>query len=153
MGRIYTASVESVAVSAAQDVFELVAPSTSTVILHGVVIGQSSDAGDAQAELLPVAIMRGHTTSGSGGSTPTARPLNPNGASASSTIEANNTTVATTSGVTVYADTFNVQVGWPYIPIPENRIVLAPSQRLVVRIPAPADALTLSATITWEEVS
>ena len=63
---IFSASFSAVAVSAAQDVFELVAPSTSRVAIRSISLGQYSDAGDAAAELLSVLIMRGHTTSGPG---------------------------------------------------------------------------------------
>ena len=60
-----------VAASAAQDVFELVAPSDPRVPVRAISFGQYSDAGDAQAEMLSVILMRGHTTSGSGGSSAT----------------------------------------------------------------------------------
>ena len=72
---IFSATFSAVAVSVAQDVFELVAPSNSRVAIHSVSLGQYSDAGDASAELLSVTILRGHTTSGSGGSSVT--PSNP----------------------------------------------------------------------------
>lgn len=139
--------------SAAQDLFELVAPSTAIIVIHEIKIGQSSDFGDAQAELLRITLTRGHTVSGSGGTTPAKNPLDPNDAAAGATLEANNTTVANTSGVDIHADTFNVAVGWQYVPTPECRPVLAPSQRFTVRLPAaPADALSMSGTIIWEEI-
>jgi hypothetical protein len=47
---IFSASFSAVAVSAVQDVFELVAPSTSSVAIRSISLGQYSDAGDAQAE-------------------------------------------------------------------------------------------------------
>ena len=62
----YTATFSAVAASAAQDVFELVAPSTSRVAIHSISLGKYSEAGEAAAELLSVLIMRGQTTSGSG---------------------------------------------------------------------------------------
>lgn len=161
--RTYAATFSAVAVSAAQDVFEIVAPATKTVAIREIVIGQYSDAGDAQAENISVLLMRGHGTSGSGGSSVTpASPSDPEQAAASSTVEANNTTVASTgSPVTLRADSFNVASGWRYYPTPgdpndprirDERIKLRPSERFVCRITAPADAVTMNATVVFDEI-
>lgn len=155
MGRMYTAQVNGVSASAAQDVFELLATATQLIIIHSIFIGQESDEGDAQAELLGVLIKRasGSYTSGSGGSTPTAVPHRFSDTAFGGTVEANNTTQAAAGSgalTTISAETWNVQAGWYYTPTPEERIVLNPSQALVVSIPAPADAITLSARITFE---
>jgi hypothetical protein len=42
---------------------QLVAPSNSRVAIRAISFGQYSDAGDAQAEMLSVLLMRGHTKS------------------------------------------------------------------------------------------
>jgi hypothetical protein len=70
---IFSASFTAVAATAEQDVFEIVAPSDSRVAVRSISLSQYSDAGDASAELLSVVLMRGHTTSGSGGSLATRR--------------------------------------------------------------------------------
>lgn len=155
---IFFAPFSAVAVSLAQDLFEIAAPAGCPIAINQIVLGQYSDFGDAQAEILSVQIIRGHTVSGSGGGTVT--PVNRNGlstATSGATVKTNNTTVATTSGVTTYSDTFNVAAGWSYDPpdgtdgIPDERIVLAAGDRLVVRITAPADALTMNGTLVFEE--
>ena len=152
MGRMYTASFGGVAVTAIQDLFELNAPSDSVVALHAISVTQSSDAGDSEAEMLRVQISRSTGTSGSGGTTLTARPHNVGDAAFGGTAEANNTTQATTTTV-VREETFNVQIGWFYRPAPEERIILSPGGALVVELPtAPADALTMSGSITFEEI-
>jgi hypothetical protein len=154
MGMMYAATFGAVAVTAAQDVFEIAAPSTKCVVIHEIVVEQSSDAGDAQAELLRIQAIRGFTTSGSGGgSAVTPTPLENGSAAAGSVVETNNTTVATTgTTVTLFDRAFNVQIGFFWQPTPECRIVLSPSQRLVVRIPAPADSLTMHGTMVFEEI-
>jgi hypothetical protein len=153
MGMMYAATFGAVAVTAAQDAFEIVAPSTKCVVIHEIALEQSSDAGDAQAELLRVQAIRGFTTSGSGGSSVTPAPLENGSAAAGSTVEANNTTVATTgTTATLFDRAFNVQIGFFWQPTPECRVVLSPSQRLVVRIPAPADSLTMHGTMIFEEI-
>ena len=46
---VFTASFSAVAITAAQDLFEIVAPSNSRVRLLEIDIGQYTDFGDAQA--------------------------------------------------------------------------------------------------------
>ena len=152
MGRMYTASFSSVAVTAAQDLFEVNAPATGIVVIHRVMIGQSSDAADAQAEMLPIQLNRGGGTAGSGGTTPTAVPHNLGHAAFGGTCEANNTTAAGTP-VVIGAETFNVQAGYYYVPTPEERIIIPPSGIFNVKLTAaPDDSLTMSGSITFEEI-
>lgn len=153
MPQMYSLTFSAVAVSAAQDLFELNVASTKVVKVHSIFVGQYSDFGDAQAELVSIKLVRGHATSGSGGSAFTPLKLETGIAAAASTAEINNTTIASTgTGVDLIADAFNVAVGWQYRPTPEERIVLAPSERLVVRILAPTDAVTMNATMIFEEL-
>lgn len=152
MSRMYSANFDAVAVSAAQDLFELNAPADAVVVLHSVRLGQSSDAGDSEAEMLRVLISRSTGSSGSGGSTLTARAHETGTASFGGSVESNNTTQATTT-TEILADVFNIQAGWLYCPTPEERIVLSPSARLVIELPAaPGDSITMSGTITFEEI-
>jgi hypothetical protein len=148
---MYSATFEEVAVSAVQDLFEINAPSSAVVVVHGLVISQSSDAGDAASEQLNVLIHRG-TTSGSGGTTPTARPLMVGYAAFAGTVEANNTSQST-EGVQLHAECFNVMAGLNIWWTPECRPVISPSGRLIVELQtAPADALTMSGTIYFESI-
>lgn len=150
-GSVYTATFNAVAVSAAQDVFEIVAPSTSRVIIRSVQLGQYSDAGDSAAELLSVLFIRGYTVTGSGGAAVTAASAH-GLHTAGSTIARNNTTVANTGTVqTLIAEAWNVQAPYIHLPDESERIWLAVSQRLVIRITAPADAITMNGTLTFEE--
>jgi hypothetical protein len=152
---IFVATFAAVAVTAAQDVFEIVAPASSRLLIREIRLGQYSDPGDAQAEMLSVQIIRGYTTSGSGGSAVTPVNFSPVSGAASpvATVERNNTTVAQDgTGAVLLADTFNVMGGWRYYPVPEERIEVGVSQRLVVRITAPADSLTMNGTMVYEEV-
>lgn len=152
---IYVATFSAVSVSAAQDVFELTTTADTRVLVREIRIGQYSDAADAQAEMLSVQVIRGYTTSGSGGAAVT--PVNMSSVSgalsAASAVERNNTTLAQDgTGAVLLADAFNVMGGWRYYPCPDERIQVGVSQRLVVRITAPADALTMNGTIVFEEV-
>ena len=153
MGREYSVSFSAVAVTAAQDLFEITPADDKPVNILGLFIGQTSDAGDAADELLQVSIIRGFTTSGSGGSAPTPAPLDPIDTAAGFTAEVNNTTVANTgTSVTLHTDTFNVRAGYQIWFPPEcyPRASQA-NTTIVVRITAPADSLTMSGTLYVQE--
>jgi hypothetical protein len=150
---LYAATFENVTVSAIQDLFEVVASSGGPLRIHAIYLAQTSDVGDAAEEILRVRILRGYTTSGSGGSSVTPTPLRSGGTAFGGTCEANNTTVANTgTPVTCHVDAFNIRAGWVYVPTPETRIEVAASERVVLHLPAaPADAISLSGTLIFEE--
>ena len=154
MGRIYTAQFTDVAVSAIQDLFELVAPADAIVVIHDLHLSQKSDVGDAAEEILNIQLTSGHTTSGSGGSTVTPVPKELGDAAFGGTCEAKNTTQASGGTiVTHYSWDWNIRGPFDKIWTPETRPVLSPSRRMCVELPvAPADAITMSGTITFEEI-
>jgi hypothetical protein len=152
---VFSVTFSGVAVSAAQDLFELVAPADSKIAIREIRIGQYSDFGDAAAEILGLTVIRGFTTSGSGGSSAT--PVNRQGhtgvAAATTTAEVNNTTVAQDgTSVTLLADAWNIQTPYLYIPDVDERIVIPVSGRVVIRITAPADSLTMNGTVLFEQL-
>lgn len=156
MGRMYAITFEGVAVTAAQDLFEISPADDKPVLIHAIYLSQSSDIGDAAEELLRVAIIRGHTSSGSGGSAFTPLPLQSTaGAAAGAAAEINNTTIAA-SGTThmLHAEVFNIRAGWQYIPTPETRPGASQANTtIVVRLmAAPADSVTMSGAIVFEEL-
>jgi hypothetical protein len=51
----------------------------------------------------------------------------------------------------MHADVWNIQLPWQYRPTPEERDVLAPSARMVLRVSAPADTITTTCTVIFEE--
>jgi hypothetical protein len=157
MGRIYAVCFENVAVTAAQDFFEVSPADDKPVAIHACYLSQSTELGDAAEEQLRVEIVRGHATTGSGGSAPTPTPLCPTDTAAAFGAEANNTTIASAgTGVIVHAETFNVRSGWVYLPTPECRPICtqASGVLLVVRLMgAPADSVTMSGTLLVEELS
>ena len=153
-GQVYTAVFTGVAVTAAQDLFEITTPATTCVRIREIRLGQYSDFGDAQAEILSVQMITGYTVTGSGGSTITPAIVNrPSTAVAASTVKANNTTVANTgTAVTLYSDAWNVQGGWWYCPNEQEMLIIGLSTRFVIRSTAPADSLTMNGTLVFEEI-
>ena len=151
MGRMYTATFEEVAVTVVQDLFQILAPADSIVKLHALIISQSSDAGDSQSEQLNILIHRG-STNGSGGSVPTPTPMNLGDAAAGTVVEANNTSQGT-EGTFIHAESFNVMAGLQIWWTPETRPVISPSDLLHIELQtAPADPLTMSGTVYFEEM-
>jgi hypothetical protein len=152
-GRIYNCVIDAVAVTALQDLFEVVSASTKVTVIRALSIGQSSDAADAQDEQAYVRIVTGYTTSGNGTSiTPIPRMIGQ--AAFAGTAERNGTTVANTGTAVVHrSDAFNVRAGYVWQPSEDEFIILAPSERAVIHLPVnPADSLTVSATLTIEEI-
>lgn len=154
MGRIYTASFVDVAITLAQDLFEIVAPATAIVKIHEYTISQKSDVGDVAEEGLVIALKTGATTGGSGGSAPAVVKNEQLDAAFSGTVEANNTTKATAGTiVTRRNEAWNIRTPLSIIFTPEMRPVLAPSARLTLElVTAPTDPVTVSGTITFEEI-
>lgn len=158
MGRIYYVNFDNQSVSAAVDLFEVLAGTGKAFILHRVTIGQSSDYGDSQAEGARILIRRATSgyTSGSGGVTPTVGKAMSNDAAHGMTVEACNTTPAAVGSgtiTTLVSDAFNLQQGWDWFPAPEHRITFLPGEALIVNLPNnPADAITTSGTVIVEEM-
>ena len=158
MGSKFIAQFTGVAKTAAGDLFELIAPATYSLILHEVKITQSTESGDAQSEQITIAIKRatGTYTSGSGGTTPTAVPLNFLGAAYTGTVEANNTTPASAgTGVlaTLLSISEHVQLGLHYLPTPELRFECGGANAFVVSlVSTPADSITFDGYIIFEVV-
>lgn len=152
--RIYTVPISAVASPAAIfDVWELRPADDKPLEIIGLFIGQTSDVGDAASENLALRVIRGFTTSGSGGSAPTPSPLNRSDAAAGFTAETMNTTVATTgTTVDLHSDSFNTQAGY-YLWLPEGcewELSQADTS-LVIRLSAPADAITISGNVYVRE--
>jgi len=154
VGRIYTVQFNGVAVTAQQDLFELVAPADGVVIVHDLHVSQLTDVKDAEEEMLLLLLKSGATTSGSGGSAPTAVPRELGDAAFGGTTEVNNTTKATAGTiVTHYAWHWNVRVPFDKIWTPEARPIISPSARATLELATtPADSITMGGTLTFEEL-
>ena len=162
---VFTAQFNGFALTTANgthDLFELVPDGTTRIRLLEVELNQGSDFGDAQAEIRPLLFMRGHTTTGSGGSAVTPVNVNPYGRASVTTVASNNTTLATAgSPETLLATGWHLQAGFIWRP-PEDlqrdpfrrHYVIKPSQRFVIRLAvAVADDLAdVAGTVTFEEI-
>lgn len=153
MGRMYTAIFENVSVSAAQDLFEITPADDKPVKIHQIVI---SNVSSETADQLRYTIKRfsGAYTSGSGGTSPTPRPLDSNDTAAGFTVEANNTTRATGgTSVTLWAEGQDARAGWNWFPTPAGQIRCPQAEAIVVGLEAaPASSTPMSGTVLIEEL-
>jgi len=139
----------------AMDLIEIVAGSASRCIIREVEIGQYSIAGDSNAEMVGLQVLRNHGTTGSGGTalaasgstpnvcnlrqlfTPTTQTqVTPTAPSFAGAV--GNTTLAVANGNAIHcvrATAFNAMGGYRYYPgFRGERWILDFSQRLVVRL-------------------
>ena len=157
MINIYTAVLAPTAVTVAADLFEITPASNVPILIHGLRVFQTSDFGDAQDEVIGLAIVAGNTTSGSGGNA-AAAPAKRGGtiqATASATFESANTTAASAGTArTCYSTGWNVRAPLEIVFTPEQRIRVSAGETLCVlrMLGAPADSLTIGASIDFEEI-
>lgn len=152
-GRMYTVVIEGVASPAAAfDFFELNAAAEKPIRIRRIRIAQTSEP-TTEEEQLSLSIIRAQSTSGSGGSTPTPQPLNQTDPAAGFAAETMNTTVATGgSPKTLATDAWNTRAGYDMAFAPEECPESVNGTRLVVTSGAPADAVTIRATLWVEEL-
>lgn len=153
LGMTYSAVAPFTAQTASIDLFEIVAPSDAVILFLSLYVGQITEFGDAQAELLKLQLIKDYSTSGSGGSAVTPRLMSHGFAAAGSTVEANNTTLATGgTPLTMHEDSYNVANGYNLRDLPEEFRFLSPGERMVLRLSAPADSTTLGGTLNFVEI-
>lgn len=153
-GIMYESGFDIQAITGAIDLFELVAPSDAVVVVHSLQLFQTTDLGDAAEEVLRLKWTTGHATAGSGGATLTPRSMNFGGPAAGSTLLGYNTTIAST-GTPIDHRFFGWNIRVPFMQIftPEDRLILSPSRRGVLRLTAaPADSVSIGGAIVFEEI-
>lgn len=149
MPRAYSVTIAAVSVSVAQDLFEIRPVANHPVEILGLEIGQTSS---TTQENIGVSIIRGHATSGTGGTTPSPAgvPIDSGDEAAGFASEINNTTVASAgTPETIHTGVVNLLTGymqWFYDQDTRPQ-AHAGHTTIVVRITAPAAARTIRATL------
>lgn len=158
-GNIFSASFNATAVTTnANDLFTILAPTTSRVEILSLNLGVISSAVSNTPQVANVSLLLGSTATG-GGTTITARNLRgwTGAPTAGSSVTGPSSAVGSTaSAIQIWADSFNIGQSYLFPPYQEMtglvRPVLAGGQRLAVRLAAPSTALTMSGTITFREL-
>lgn len=142
MGRRYSVSTDNVAVSAAQDLAQIIGASGKILRVRSVSVG-ATDTTEPTAQQLQLRcrFLGATVTNGSGGSSPTPKPFDPGDAAASFTAKANNTTPATSSG------TVNVLAAWG-VHIANGLIWIWPDAETPIIGPSESFTFELESTVT-----
>lgn len=156
MRGIYTVSFDQQAFTTANgdyDFFELDAAAEKPIEIVAIFIGNKSEIGDAQEEMVAWSVVRGNATSGNGTVT-TARPLDASDGAASFVAEVVSSTPASVgTPVNLHVDTFNIRTGLQLIFPPDMRPKTQGADLLCVRLlTALADDATLSGTVYVREM-
>jgi len=141
--------------SAAQDIWEILAPSDGLVIVHQWSLFQTTDTGDSEEEILELETVRGlGSTSGSGGTVVTPHAIDNGDADCGCTVEGDNTTRMTGGTLEVLEKYgFNVRMPLEQVYAPEYRPIITPGDRWTLALnDAPNDSITVSSHITFEEI-
>ncbi len=154
MGIMYTAPMLQDAETEDMDFFSLVAGASQMIKVHELHIGQLTEFGDAAAEMIDLKISRfeGGFTIGSAGSAAVEQPVNPGDPAAAATGRFGDTTI-TTGGTdaVMKRDTFHVAAGFHYVPLPDSRFSIGPTDAFVCWIGTPDDAIDYRGYVVWEE--
>lgn len=161
--RLYAATFDNQSLTTANgdyDLFELQPGDDHPIKLHSLEVGFTAAEGDALEDFVRIAVIRGHTTGGSGGSSITNANMprldpqlgDPN--LAASLEYANSTIASSGTTQTLWATTFNIRAGLEKIWVPELRPVANQGNTsLVVRMLSTLDANdSCSATLVFEEL-
>lgn len=153
---VYTVSFDQQTIANASgdyDFFELDAAAEKPIEIVALELGNKSEIGDAQEEMVAYSIVRGNTTSGNGTST-TPRPLDASDGAASFTAETVGSTPASAgTAVNLVVSTFNIRAGLLVIYPPEMRPKTQGADLLCVRLlTALADDATMSGTVWVREL-
>jgi len=152
MGFTYTASQDAQAITTAVDLFHITAATDKPIVLHWLELMNATDLGDANEEVLRIGIYRG-VTSGGGGTALTEVGINDLSPTAGAAVVGQGT--ASTGGTLIWEIGWNIRQAGPiWVPTPELRPrISAANDPVAFRLmAAPADSVTISATVCWEEV-
>ena len=154
-GRMYSISISGVASPAAAfDFVEINAAANKPVRIRRIIIAQTSEP-STEEEQLALTVIRGHSTSGSGGdTTPDGGPMSSSDTAAAYAAETMNTTIASAgTPINLIESAWNTRAGFDLAFAPEEAPESINGVLLVVRSSAPTDAVTIRATIWVEELA
>lgn len=154
-GRMYSISISGVASPAAAfDFVEINAATNKPIRVRRITIAQTSEP-TTEEEQLPITVIRGHTTSGSGGdTTPDGGPMSSSDTTAGYTAESMNTTISSSgTPINLVESAWNTRAGFDLAFAPEEAPESINGVLLNIRSGAPADAVTIRMTVWVEELA
>ena len=149
---IHAAAIDALAFTTATDVFEVTAPSTARIRFHQLDLCQTTDLGDAAEEVLRIGYYRGVTAGATGTALTENTYVDSNDGAATAAVVANRGT-ASTGGTLLQIIGWNIRIPLQYIWTPETMPVIEVSTVGTFKLlAAPADSVTVSGTLLWEEL-
>lgn len=149
----FSAPLTPAAITTTADLFHVTAAAENPVTLVAVDLYQTTEFGDAQEEDLSIALVRGVTGGGTGGTALTEVNYGDGGGAAATAAVLGLNTVVSTGGTVIAHFGWNVRVPFLWCPIPELRPTMDAGQDPVAfrLLAAPADSITIGGTIYWFE--
>ncbi len=154
MGIMYSAPLTLTGATLDMDIASLVAGASGLISIHEFHLGQLTEFGDAAAEMIDLKISRfeGAFTIGTVGSAGTEEPFKPGDPAAATAMRFGDTTITTGGTEAILKrDTFHVAAGFHYVPLPDSRVWVGPTDAFVCWIDAPDDTIDYRGYIVWEE--
>jgi hypothetical protein len=153
---VHGANFSAQAITTATDLFECTPAVDRPVFIYGMSLGQTTDLGDAQEEVLMIGVYR-DCTAGSGGTAATEYVYNNVAAGVTPTMAVRMLGTASTGGTLIDIIPWNIRIPLMWIPIPEMRLkfsnIAAEGPVSTFRlIAAPADSITVSGVLYWTEI-
>lgn len=153
---LHAANFSAQAVTTATDMFELTPVVDRPIIVYGMRLGQTTDLGDSQEEVLMVGVYR-DATAGSGGTAATEYVYTNVAAGVTPTCQVRMLGTASTGGTLIDIIPWNIRIPLEWFPIPEMRLkfsnIAAEGPTSTFRlIAAPADSVTISGVVYWAEI-
>lgn len=153
---IYAANISATAITTATDIAELTPAVDRPIIVYGLVVGQTTDLGDAQEEVLMIGLYR-DATAGSGGTAATEYAYTNTASAGAATCAVRFVGTASTGGTLIDIIPWNIRIPLMWFPIPEMRPkfsnIAAEGPTSTFRlIAAPADSITASIVVYWAEI-
>lgn len=153
-GLMYTTNFDAVTVTAAaQDIWEFVAGATVGILIHSfrLTFVPTITSGVAQDVRAQIRILVRSTT-GSGGTAVTPRPVNPRNTVAAATTTTRTVTTPGTNGNVWSADQISVIVPYERVFTVDQRIFVPAATRWCMNLEASVGALAASSEVYFEEL-
>lgn len=143
---IYIMRLDNTSINHARALVQLNAPSTKTLEIIRAWCSFS-----ATTSVATEVGLKRITTAGTPGATPTPILLRPGDVAAGATCGTNYSADGTLGDI-LPREFVNQQGNWLYLPVPEERIIVAPSGRIALYLPTAPTAVTLTCGIVWGEI-
>lgn len=151
-GTMYSSSHPDAAI-AATNLFRFSGSTTDISVIHEIRISQGTGVAYPTSEMLQVIVQREGTSTTAGTLFDSMQQLLTGADAAAGSAVRYSPGSTPTGGDQLVVEAFNSSAGWLYLPTPDSRIFVGKSEELdVYLLAAPITPLTMSFTVTWEEI-